>query len=163
MVSAKALDFTNVKDGGEFRTIRQAEGDYKAVIQNVKEVKKKNSNDTQWVFTIEAGKGTYPYYCQFEPNSLWKIRNLCIAAGITVPKKKVKVDPGKLVKKTIAVSLVDDEYDGKLKSVIDSVFPASELDEDDQEESDEEEDEESDDSETEEAESDLEELDIEDI
>lgn len=126
------LDFTNVKDGGgSFNKKRQPEGDYRAKILKVVDAPSKKDNTPQWLFTIQVGSGTYPYYCMHQENQLWKIRNLLVAAGMTVPKKKVAVDPNKLVGKTIAVTLEDDEYDGKAQSNIAATFPASELSDDD--------------------------------
>lgn len=145
--TAAGLDFTNVKDGGgSFNKKRQPEGDYKAKVTKVVDAPSKKDNVPQWLFTIEAGTGTYPYYCKHQENQLWKIRNLLVAAGISVPKKRVKVDPNMVVGKTIGITLEDDEYDGKMQSNVAAVFPASELsgdvdDEDTEEETDEEEDE----------------------
>jgi hypothetical protein len=125
------LDFTNVKDGGgAFRKTRQEAGDYRGEVTKVATVKKKDGSGKQWLFTIKAGSGIYPYYCGFEENVLWKIRNIFVAAGFNVPKKKVAIDPEKLVGKKIAVTLGDDEYDGKLQSNIEAVFPLSELEDD---------------------------------
>jgi hypothetical protein len=82
-------------------------------------------------------------------NQLWKVRNLLTASGINVPKKRLKLDPEKLVGKLIAVTMEDDEYEGKLKSVIAAVFPPAEMnagaedvDEDEEDEEDEDEEEE---------------------
>lgn len=125
------IDFTNVKEGGgNFNKKRQPEGDYRAKIMNVVDSPAKKDNMPQWLFTIQVGSGTYAYYCKHEENQFWKIRNLLVAAGMTVPKKKVKVDPNKLVGKSIAVTLEDDEYDGKAQSNIAATFPLSELDDD---------------------------------
>jgi len=126
--SKKVLDFTNVKDGGAYQTPRVPAGDYKAKILNVADGESKAGND-QWVFGIqlEGKRAVYPYYCQLSEKSLWKIRNLLIAAGLAVPKKRVGVDPNKVVGKTIGVSMEDDEYEGKAKSVIVAVFPADEV------------------------------------
>lgn len=123
------VDFTNVKDGGgSFNKKRQPAGDYKAKVIKVEDAVSKKDNIGQWLFTITAGDGgSYPYYCKHVENQYWKIRNLLIAAGIAVPKKKVKVNPNILVGKTIAVTLEDDEYDGKLQSNIAATFPISEL------------------------------------
>lgn len=130
--TAAAIDFTNVKDGGgNFNKKRQPEGDYKAKIKSVADAPSKKDNIAQWMFTIEVGTGSYPYYCKHQENQYWKIRNLLVAAGMTVPKKKVKVDPNKLVGKVIAVTLEDEEYDGKPQSNIAATFPISELDDDD--------------------------------
>jgi hypothetical protein len=128
---SKSLDFTKVKDGGgQFKKIRQPAGDYRGRVLSVEDAKSKNGNEPMWLFTIEAGAGKYPYYCQFKPNLVWKIRNLFVAAGVSVPKKKINVDPNIVVGKEIAVTLEDDEYDDKPQSSINSVFPISELSED---------------------------------
>lgn len=128
--TAKQIDFTNVKDGGSFNKKRQTAGDYRARITKVTEVAKKDEKKlTMWLYTITVGSGTYPYYCNFvEANQLWKIRNLFIAAGINVPKKRMSMDPNLVVNKEIGVTLEDGEYDGKLQSEIGAVFPTSELD-----------------------------------
>lgn len=131
---ATALDFTNVKDGGgNFNKKRQPEGDYKAKVVKVDDAPSKKDNVMQWLFSIEVNGATYPYYCKHQENQLWKIRNLFVAAGISVPKKRVNVDPNKVVGKTIGVTLEDDEYEGKLQSNIAATFPASELEGDDDE------------------------------
>ena len=130
--SVGVIDFTNVKDGGgAFNKKRQPEGDYKAKITRVVDAPSKKDNTPQWLFTIQVGSGTYPYYCKHEENQYWKIRNLLVAAGMNVPKKKVKVDPNKLVGKFIAVTLEDDEYEGKAQSNVAATFPLSELDDED--------------------------------
>lgn len=131
---AKVLDFTNVKDRGEFNPKHKPAGDYLAVIAKVVDQPSAAGNN-QWLFTItlpDDATAAYRYNCMYDnENQLWKIRNLCVAAGIAVPKKKVKLDPNKLVGKKIGVSLEDDEYEGKLKSVVEAVFPESELEADD--------------------------------
>ena len=122
------LDFTNVKDASGINPKRMPAGDYKAVIINVEETMKEDI--PMWNFYIQLDdnrSAVYPYYCKLQENQLWKVRNLLIAAGKSVPKKRVSVDPSKLLKSVIGVTLADDEYEGKLKSVIDAVFPANEL------------------------------------
>jgi hypothetical protein len=132
--TAKAMDFTNVTDGGQFQPRRVPAGDYRAKITAVEDHTSKDSNvPNNWVFTIvltSRARNTYPYYCGFDVKQAWKVRGLCMAAGLNVPKKRVKVDPNKLVGKEIGVAMEDDEYDGKTKSVIAGVFPVSELSED---------------------------------
>lgn len=129
--AVKVVDFTNVKDGGGFNPVQQTPGDYKAKITKVADHKSHAGNEG-WVFSIVTpggnGRATYPYYCTIDEKSLWKVRNLFIAAGMAVPKKRVKVDPNKLVGKVIGISLDDDEYEGKMKSQIVATFPADELD-----------------------------------
>lgn len=147
--SVQILDMTNVKEGGSFNKKRMPEGDYLARVTKVEDAPVKNGENKgkpQWLFTIklETGSGTYPYYCQFAENQLWKIRNLLVAAGVNVPKKRMRLDPEKVVGKLIAVTLEDEEYEGKNRSTIGAIFPPSEMTdaEDDGEDEEDEEDEE---------------------
>ena len=133
MATKKILDFSNVKEQGNFNPRNVPEGDYIAKVTAVDEGESKSGTD-QWIFTFEVEGvrgGKYPYYCGLVENQLWKIRNLFTAAGITVPKKRVGVDPNKLVGKIVGVELVDDEYEGRMKSVINSIFDKSEVGESD--------------------------------
>jgi hypothetical protein len=130
--TAKIIDMTNVKDRGQFNPQRVPAGDYRLIVKAVDDHKKEGEKTSvQWVFTLAlAGRErlTYPYYVNHtDPKFAWKVRNLFIAAGMAVPKKRVKVDPNKLVGKTIGAALDDDEYEGKKKSVITATFPASDV------------------------------------
>lgn len=134
--SAKVIDMTNVKDSGgrRFNKKRVPEGDYLARVTAVEDAPVKsgeNKGDFQWLFTItleDKPTHKYPYYCKLEENQLWKIRNLLLAAGLNVPKKKLKLDPEKVISKLIAVTMEDDEYENKAQSTIATIFPPSELD-----------------------------------
>lgn len=127
--TAAPLDFTNVQDGMMFNKKHYAPGDYPAKVLKVQDaVKKDDKSVKMWLFTIAVKSGTYPYYCnRMAANQLWKIRNLFVACGINVPKKRVNVDPNKLVGRSLAVTLDDEEYEGKMQSVVATTFPLSEL------------------------------------
>jgi hypothetical protein len=128
----RTADFTNVKDGGNFNPKRKPAGDYLATIAAVAD-HASQGDPNGWVFTItleDDVRATYPYYCQTTAKALWKVRNLFIAAGKDVPKKRVVVDPNKIVGQQIGISLDDDEYEGNPKSVISATFPKDELTED---------------------------------
>jgi hypothetical protein len=131
----RVLDFTNVKENSGINPKHRPAGDYRMKISKVTEEPKKNApNEFQWIFVFtptDMQSAAYPYYCQLDEKTLWKIRNLLIACGIQVPKKRVNVDPNRLVGKEIGVTLDDDEYEGKMKSVVTAVFPASDLDDED--------------------------------
>lgn len=130
MVSARNVDFSNVKEGGSFNRSRIPSGDYLAVISKIEDAEAKDGI-FQYLVSIKLKKRTqsvFPYYCKLQENQLWKLRNLLIAGGLTVPKKRIKVDPTKLIGKLIGVTIEDDEYDGKEQSQIVAVFPAAELD-----------------------------------
>ena len=125
------VDFTDVKEMDIWNKRRQPEGDYVAKITKVADSPSKKDDIDQWVFTIVAGKGNYPYYIKHTATQYWKLRNLLIACGMNVPKKKVQVNPNKLVGKTIGVTLEDDEYDGKAQSNITATLPVSEVEDSD--------------------------------
>lgn len=128
--AAAVIDFTNVKEGSGFNKKRMPAGDYLARITRVEDSPSKKDDAPQWLFsiTLEDHKSvTYPYYCKLVENQLWKLRNLIQACGIAVPRKKIKLDPERLVGKLIGVSLEDDEYDGKLQSVIAAIFEPGEV------------------------------------
>lgn len=128
--TAKVVDFSGVKDRGSFSPKRVKEGDYAARIVKVEDGESKKDQSFQYVFTIKLeafSQNSYPYYCKLSENQLWKLRNIAVAAGLNVPKKRVKFDPNKVVGKAIGVTMEDDEYEGKVKSVIAAVFPVSEL------------------------------------
>lgn len=132
--SSAVLDFSGVKDRSEsgINKKRVTAGDYLARVKAVEDRPVKGTKEPQWMYVValEKVRGTgYPYYCKLDPNQLWKIRNLFLACGVAIPKKKVRLDPNKIVGKVLGVTMEDDEYDGKLQSVIAEVFPASELDE----------------------------------
>lgn len=124
-----AIDMTNVKEQSNVRPKRKPEGDYRAKVLSVDD-HTSGAGNKGWQFVIQLttdSRATYPYHCQHDEKFAWKIRNLAMACGKAVPKKKVMVDPNAFVGKEIGIALEDDEYEGKPKSQIIAVFPVSEL------------------------------------
>lgn len=127
--TAQNVDFSNVKDGGNFNRKRIPQGDYLAKITKIEDAKAKDGI-FQYLVSIKIvshATAVLPYYCKLQENQLWKLRNLLIAGGLSVPKKRTKVDPNRLVGKLIGVTIEDDEFEGKEQSSIAAVFPAAEL------------------------------------
>ncbi|MET0416576.1 MAG: hypothetical protein ABW022_11215 [Actinoplanes sp.] len=130
--TTRAVDLTDVKEGGgSFRPKRKPAGDYKAKIVKVEDHQPKDKDKGPgWVFTIQVdgdARASYPYYVNPAPKEKWKIGQICRAAGMNVAGKRVNFNPNKLVGKAIGVALDDDEYEGRLKSVVDDLFPVSEV------------------------------------
>ena len=131
-VTARTLDFSNVKESTGINPKQLEEGEYLAKVSSVSEMDAKDGTP-MWLFVItpdEHRSASYPYYCKLQENQLWKVRNLFISAGLgslVAGKSKVKLNPNKLVGKSIGIVLEDDEYEGKMKSVIEAVMPASDL------------------------------------
>ena len=125
----RKVDFTNVKDSSGINPVHMEPGDYLAKIVKVVDAPAKDDT-AMWCFILQLNdraSATYPYYCKFQENQLWKLRNLLVAAGKKVPKSAVRVNSESIVGQTVGISLDDDEYEGKMKSVISAVFPASEM------------------------------------
>jgi hypothetical protein len=123
------VDLSNVKDGGNFRPRRKPEGDYRAKIVKADD-HLKEGKEPGWVLTVQVegdGRSTYPYYLSSEEKQLWKVRGICLAAGIPVGSKRIRFDPNKLVNKSIGIALEDDEYNGREKSAIADVFTVAEV------------------------------------
>lgn len=131
-VAKRTLDFSNVKESSGINPKHVESGEYAAKITGVTEVEAKDGVP-MWLFTItpdEHRSATYPYYCKLQENQLWKVRNLFISAGLgklVAGKAKSTVDPNKVVGKAIGILLEEDEYEGKMKSVIEAVMPMSDL------------------------------------
>lgn len=123
------VDFSDVKESSGINPKHQPEGDY--LLKITKAEVGKNKNDDLQVLVLfqdpSLRSATYPYYCPLTPKMMWKIRNVFIAAGLQVPKAKGKLDVARLVNKEVGCTLADDEYEGKMKSVIDAVFHKDEL------------------------------------
>lgn len=127
----RRADFTNVKEGGVFKPRRKPEGDYEAKCVAVDDhTFKSDATKEGWVFTFKVAgdeRSTYPVYASTDEREVWKVRKMFMAAGIPVPKKAVLVDPNKLVGKSMGVTLEDDEFEGRLKSVIADWMPLDDL------------------------------------
>jgi hypothetical protein len=125
----KTADMTNVKDRGPFNPKHMAEGDYVAKITEVYDTES-NEGKAMWVIAFQLQDRrdvVYPYYCTWDDSQLWKIRNVFVACGVSIPKKRVALDPTRITGKTIGITLEDDEYNGKPKSVIASVMSLKDM------------------------------------
>lgn len=133
--TAQILDFTNVKDRGDYNPVHVEPGEYLMKISAVVDSESKQGN-AMWVFALShvappvptAARATYPFYCVLDAKSLWKVRGLAISAGYNVPKSRFSLDPNKLVGRVVGVIVEDDEYEGKVRSKIAQVMPPDEVD-----------------------------------
>jgi hypothetical protein len=130
---SEVLDFSNVKDAPSIKPRRLPEGDYLFKIVKYESTITQEKKNKMWTFILVPEKhksASYPYRCILTENSLWKLRNLLIACGMTVPKKSVRVDPEKLIGKACGGTLEDSEYNDREQSDVTAVFPADDLDDD---------------------------------
>ena len=140
------------------------EGDYlaKIVSSEIRESEKSGSRYISWKLAITTpaefkGKQIYTI-ASLKPEALWNFRNLIHAAtGKNVAGKAINVDTSALEGKVIAITVEDDEYEGKVRSRVVDTRPKDELELESETEDDEEEEEE------EEEDEELEDVDLEEL
>lgn len=136
------LDFSKVEDRSGWNSKEMPEGLHEFKIELV-DLKDANDGTTMWTYGLRPTDPRYktrlfPYYCKHQANQLFKLRDLFVAAGLSVPKKRLSLDPDAPVGKTIAAEVSDatGQYAGR--SEIGGVYDRNVL-EDGSEDSDEEE------------------------
>ena len=67
----------------------------------------------------------FPFYCKLQQNQLWKLRDLLVAAGETVPKRALNIDPNKIVGRDIVIEVEDDTYNGNVRSTVVGTYASS--------------------------------------
>lgn len=143
------VDFTNVKDPSQYNPKHVEPGEYAGRVKAVIE-KPAGDGTPMWVYEItldDVPGASYPHYVKLnfgdEKSQAWKLRQLFSAAGITVPKKAVVVNPEKVVGRAVGVEIEEDEYQGRMKGAIRRFIPVSEVSgpQDDEDDTDDEDDE----------------------
>ena len=134
MVKKIKLDFSKVEERSGFNTKQMPEGLHGFTIVGVEDKEASDGTD-MWVFSLVPTNPKYktrrfPFYCKLQQNQLWKVRDLFVAAGVPVPKRAVTLDPNKVVGKTIAAEVEDDNYQGNLRSTINGVYSIDILEDD---------------------------------
>lgn len=171
------LDFSKVEERSGYNSRQMPEGLYEARVISL-EQKEAQDGTAMLVYGLQPTQQKYatrnfPYFCKLQQNQLWKLRDLFVAAGETIPKKVTQIDPEAILKGKVVIEVGDGSGQYSDRSEIVSVYPLSTLedltgDEDDDEfddsdeELDDEDFEDEDDSDEEEYEDDDEDLDEDD-
>lgn len=132
MATKIRIDFSKVEERSAWNTKQMPEGLYSATIAECKQTQAQDGTD-MLVYALVPTENKYrnrrfPYYCKIQPNQLWKLRDLLVAGGMSVPKKAQQIDPEKVVGARVAISVEDDTYNGVVRSAIGGVYPADILD-----------------------------------
>jgi hypothetical protein len=122
------------KKSGGSRKKRYPEGDYAVKVKEAKIGRSPGDDGKPRIeVTYEivspkkfAGKTIIDDLYLTKP-SLWRLRQTLEAMKIKVPSTKLKVDPDKLVGKTCAITLEDDEYNEVISSKVTDTFLLAEL------------------------------------
>lgn len=128
------LDFSKTEERSSWNTRQIPEGLHKMKIEAVTETEAQDGT-AMLVYALVPTDSRYksrrfPYYCKLQQNQLWKLRDLLVAAGESVPKKAVQIDPAKVVGKLVAAEVEDDSYNGTVRSQVQGTYGLDILDED---------------------------------
>lgn len=149
MAKQLIVDFKGVESGGGGGA-RVPENDYRVKVAEVKVGESKSSGNTMLIWQFEITKGKHKGkklkrdYTTLTKESLWKLKALLEAMGLSIPNKKLDLAPllKKAAGKELGVSVIDEEYENKMQSKIsdyldlETLESADDDDEDDEDESD---------------------------
>lgn len=132
MAKVITIDFTDVRTDGGF--IRVPEGDYALELKSVSEEVGEDSGKPYLKCSFEitdghkrgVGKTIWDNF-SLQKQALWKFRGFLESCGKSVSSSKIKIPLEKLKGLKVAATLVDDEYEGKKKSIVASYFPLEDL------------------------------------
>lgn len=160
------LDFSKVEERSGYNSRQMPEGLYEAKVTGLEQKEAQDGTD-MLVYGLQPTMKKYatrnfPNFCKLQQNQLWKLRDLFVAAGETIPKKVANIDPESIIGAKVVIEVGDGTGQYSDRSEVIAVYPLSTLEDldGDDEEDDEYEDEE--DSEDEEDDSDEEYEDDED-
>jgi AAA ATPase containing von Willebrand factor type A (vWA) domain len=127
------LDFSKTEERSGWNTRHIPEGLHKMKVDSFQETEAQDGT-AMLVFALVPADSKFksrrfPYYCKLQQNQLWKLRDLLVAAGQTVPKKAVSIDPSVIVGKYIAAEVEDDTYQGNVRSQVQGTYGLDILDE----------------------------------
>jgi len=128
------LDFSKVEERSGWNTKEIPEGlhEMKVVAAEVGEAKDGTDMITYALVPTSPKYKTrrFPYYCKLQQNQLWKLRDLIVATGGTVPKKVTNIDPDLPVGKLIAAEVSDETGQYAGRSTVDGTYGIDILDDD---------------------------------
>ena len=146
------LDFSKTEERSVWNTRHIAEGLHKMKVDSVQETEAQDST-AMLIYALvpedpRFKSRRFPYYCKLQQNQLWKLRDLLVSAGQSVPKKAISIDPSVVVGKYIAAEVQDatGQFEGRSEvqgtyglDILDENGDNTGSDEEDEDEGDEEE------------------------
>lgn len=123
------IDFSTTEESSSWNTKQIPEGLHAAKVASVQETEAKDGTDMLlFGFKLKEPKyktRNFPFYCKLQQNQLWKLRDLLVAAGETVPKRALNIDPNKIVGRDIVIEVEDDTYNGNVRSTVVGTYASS--------------------------------------
>lgn len=142
VVDLRGVDITG---GGRSAHLPEDGGPYKFQVRKATEKVGNDSGKPYLQVESEVAEGKFKgkklyHVCSLQPKALFTLKQLMVACGIQNLEKRLdsKVIAKSLTNKSFRAHVEDDEYEGKVKSVIASFIIDTEDEEDDDEEEEEE-------------------------
>lgn len=134
------LDFSKVEERSGYNSRQMPEGLYEAKVSGL-EQKEASDGTAMLVYGLQPMSQKYatrnfPHFCKLQQNQLWKLRDLFVAAGETIPKKVTQIDPEKILGAKVVIEVGDGTGQYSDRSEVIAVYPLStieDLDGDDEE------------------------------
>lgn len=123
------VNFTDVSDG--FVNVSKP-GNYPVKLVKV-EPKKGQTGKPYLNWEAEIISGEFKsaklwYTTSLQPQALFNLRNLLVAAGLDVPKKTVSIDLDSVIGRIVEFKVIMDEYKGEMKPKVKSVQAIANMD-----------------------------------
>lgn len=128
MAKKITIDFSKTEERSSWNTRKMPIGLYRMRIASVQQTEAKDGTP-MIVYGLQPTSQQFrtrllPFYCKLQPNQLWKLRDILVAAGQKVPQRAIKLDPEAIVGAVISAEVEDDLYNGFERSTLTGVYNA---------------------------------------
>lgn len=128
MAKKITIDFSKTEERSSWNTRKMPVGLYRMRIASVQLTEAKDGTP-MIVYGLQPTSQQFrtrllPFYCKLQPNQLWKLRDILVAAGQKVPQRAIKLDPEAIVGAVISAEVEDDLYNGFERSTLTGVYSA---------------------------------------
>lgn len=128
MAKKITIDFSKTEERSSWNTRKMPIGLYRMRIASVQQTEAKDGTP-MIVYGLQPTSQQFrtrllPFYCKLQPNQLWKLRDILVAAGQKVPQRAIKLDPEAIVGAVISAEVEDDLYNGFERSTLTGVYSA---------------------------------------
>lgn len=125
------LDFSKVEERSGYNSRQMPEGLYEAKVSGL-EHRDAQDGTAMLVYGLQPTQRKYstrnfPHFCKLQQNQLWKLRDLFVAAGETIPKKATQIDPEKIIGAKVVIEVGDGSGEYSDRSEVVTVYPLSAL------------------------------------
>jgi hypothetical protein len=135
--NAIRVDFKGVETKGKFKPL--SEGRHILTIQTVEMKTSTNSGHDYLAFMLEetSSKGRVYHNCSLQPQALFNLKGLLVAAGVEVPDSAFDIDLEDLVGLELEAEIEHETYEGDVRARIAQFIDPTDEDEDDEDADDE--------------------------